>query len=168
MVRFSPLESWCYFRESLLEPKDKIMLQCIGEVRCEQGFSIGTWYKGYNVLGELEWVYISGLMGSKSKNQIMNRRIFSQGVGEYQFLFRFLYGEPSAKSQWEKVWLNDRKFNFVIFVVWSALIVDRWLVVAWGENSTFGLADVPGFVERWDAGWAQQRKRSCDHKGGGL
>ena len=38
---------------------------------------------------------------------------------------------------------------FVIFVVWSALIFSRWLMVAWGKKSSFGLTEifsVPGLV----------------------
>ena len=67
-----------------MKSKDKIMLQCFREVKCEQGFTTGIQYKGYNVLGELEWVYISGLMDNKLKNQIVSRR-----TGENGFVFRF-------------------------------------------------------------------------------
>ena len=31
---------------------------------------------------------------------------------------------------------------FVIFVVWSALIFSRWLMVAWGKKSSFGLTEI--------------------------
>ena len=44
---------------------------------------------------------------------------------------------------------RDRRFNFFIFVVWSALIFRRWLMVAWGKKSSFGLTEifsVPGLV----------------------
>ena len=41
---------------------------------------------------------------------------------------------------------RDRRFNFVIFVVWSSLIVDRWLVVAWGENSFLRLAEISSLM----------------------
>ena len=37
---------------------------------------------------------------------------------------------------------RDRRFNFVIFVVWNALIVDSDLVVAWGEKSCLGLTEI--------------------------
>ena len=64
------------------------------EVKCEQGFTTGIWYTmEYNDLDELEWVYISGLRGSKSKNQIMNRRIVSRWAEKHVFVFRFWYGE---------------------------------------------------------------------------
>ena len=29
---------------------------------------------------------------------------------------------------------RDRKPNFVIFVVWNALIVSEWVVLAWRES----------------------------------
>ena len=32
-----------------MESKDKIMWECIKEVKCEQGFTTGIWNKGYNV-----------------------------------------------------------------------------------------------------------------------
>ena len=41
---------------------------------------------------------------------------------------------------------GDRRFNFVIFVVWSAIIVGRWLVVAWGGNSCFSPAEISSLV----------------------
>ena len=41
---------------------------------------------------------------------------------------------------------RDRRFNVVIFMVWSALIVGRWLVVAWGEKYCFGLAEISSLV----------------------
>ena len=85
------------------------------------GFSTGIWYNGYNVLGELEWVYISGLMGSKSKNQIMNRRVFSRGQENVYLLFYSDMVNPLLKTNRRR----DRRV-FFFFVVWSALIVDRW------------------------------------------
>ena len=41
---------------------------------------------------------------------------------------------------------RDRRFNVVIFMVWSALIVGRWLVVAWGEKYCFALAEISSLV----------------------
>ena len=41
---------------------------------------------------------------------------------------------------------RDRRLNFVIFVVSSALIIDKWWVVAWGENSCFGLTKVSSLM----------------------
>ena len=129
------------------------------------GFHI--WYKGYNVLGDLEWVYISGLMSSKSKNQIMNRRIFSRGIEKIWICFSILIWWTLCRKTMRG---ETKDFIFVILVVWSALIVDEWLVVAWGEKSCFGLAEISSlmflvFVQGWGAGWFQQKKRCCDHKG---
>ena len=50
---------------------------------------------------------------------------------------------------------ETKDFIFVILVVWSALIVE-WLVVAWGEKSCFGLAEISSlmflvFVQGWGA-----------------
>ena len=75
---------------------------------------------------------------------------------------------------------GDRRFNFVIFVVWSAIIVGRWLVVAWGGNSYFSLAGISSlvFVVLFKEGTQSKFrvsslgnlwcKRCCDHKGGAL
>ena len=41
---------------------------------------------------------------------------------------------------------RDRRFNFVIFVVWSALIVGRLVVVTWGRKSCFRLAEISSLV----------------------
>ena len=41
---------------------------------------------------------------------------------------------------------RDRRFNFVSFVIWGALIVGRWLMMAWGEKSCFGLAEISFLV----------------------
>ena len=73
---------------------------------------------------------------------------------------------------------GDRRFNFVIFVVWSAIIVGRWLVVAWGGNSCFSLAEISSlvFLVLFKEGTQSKfrvsslgglwNKRRCDHKGG--
>ena len=42
---------------------------------------------------------------------------------------------------------RDRRFKFVIFLVWSALIVNSWLVVNSLASAWLNLIfDVPGFV----------------------
>ena len=41
---------------------------------------------------------------------------------------------------------RDRRPNFVIFVVWSALIVGRWVVVARSRKSCLGPAEISSFV----------------------
>ena len=40
----------------------------------------------------------------------------------------------------------DIRPNFVIFVVWSALIVGKWVVVAWSRKSYVELAEIISFV----------------------
>ena len=42
--------------------------------------------------------------------------------------------------------LRERKPNFVIFVIRGALIVSRWMVVAWSRKSSLGLAEISSFV----------------------
>ena len=44
-------------------------------------------------------------------------------TAEHIFVFQFWYCELSVKNQWGR----DRNPNFVIFVVWSALIVSGWV-----------------------------------------
>ena len=75
---------------------------------------------------------------------------------------------------------GDKRFNFVIFVVWSTIIVGRWLVVAWGGHSCFSLAEMSFLVFlvlfkevtkgefRVSSLGGLWRKRCCDHNGGTL
>ena len=41
---------------------------------------------------------------------------------------------------------RDRRPNFVIFVIWTALIVGGWVVVAWSRKSCLGPAEISSFV----------------------
>ena len=41
---------------------------------------------------------------------------------------------------------RDRRPNFVIFVVWSVLIVGWWVVVAWSRNFYLGPPESSFFV----------------------
>ena len=50
-----------------MESKDKIMLNCIREVKYKQGFTEGTWYYVYNSLGVTLSTCSSGIMVSTSK-----------------------------------------------------------------------------------------------------
>ena len=36
--------------------------------------------------------------------------------------------------------------NFVICLVWSALIVDGWMVLEWSRNSCLGSAEIASFM----------------------
>ena len=42
--------------------------------------------------------------------------------------------------------MRDRKPNFVIFVIWSALIAGGWVVVACSRKSCLGPAEFASFV----------------------
>ena len=48
--------------------------------------------------------------------------------------------EPLLKTR------ADRRTNFVIFVVWSALIVGGWVVVVWGRKFCLGSTEISSFV----------------------
>ena len=41
---------------------------------------------------------------------------------------------------------GNRRVNFLLFVVWSAFVVDRWLVVAWTVKSCFVLAEISSLM----------------------
>ena len=41
---------------------------------------------------------------------------------------------------------RNRTVNFLLFVVGSALVVDRWLVVAWTETSCFVLVEISSLM----------------------
>ena len=56
----------------------------------------------------------------------MNRWIFLRGQKNTDLFFDSDLVNPLLKTNGRR----DRGFSLVIFVVWSALIVDRWLVVA--------------------------------------
>ena len=49
-----------------------------------------------------------------------------------------------VKLMWKKQWgrERDRAPHFVIFVVWSALVVGGWVVAAWGKKSYLGPAEI--------------------------
>ena len=61
-----------------MEPKDKIMLQYFKGVKCKQGFTTRIWYIPNNVLGEIRWGYINGLMSSMPKFQFGDWQTVSQ------------------------------------------------------------------------------------------
>ena len=75
---------------------------------------------------------------------------------------------------------RDRRFNFVIFVVWRALIVGRWLVEDCGGNYCFRLAEISPWVflvffEEGTQGESRvsflgglRSTRYCDRKGGAV
>ena len=41
---------------------------------------------------------------------------------------------------------RDRKPNFVIFVVWNALIVSEWVVLAWSRKSYLKPAEIASYL----------------------
>ena len=75
-------------------------------------------------------MYISDLMVNESKFQF-SVPILLPGSGKRRFVFQFQYCKLSVKNQWGR----DRRPNFVIFLVWRALIAGGWVMVAWSKNS---------------------------------
>ena len=43
-------------------------------------------------------------------------------------------------------WGRSRKSNVIVFVVWSALITGRWVVVTWSKKACLGPAEIPSFL----------------------
>ena len=62
--------------------------------------------------------------------------------GEYDLLFDVDILNLLLKNNGRR----DRGPHFVIFVVWSALIVNEWVVVAWGRKSYLGPDEISSFV----------------------
>ena len=84
---------------------------------------------GINVLGYHELMWFSNLVSNS----------------EYNFGGQGSYPE-GANKKISILTLKNRDPNFVIFLVWSALIVCGWIVVAWSRNSCLGPAEIASFV----------------------
>ena len=41
---------------------------------------------------------------------------------------------------------RDKRPNFVIFVVWSAVIIGGWVMVAWSRKYCLGWTEISSFV----------------------
>ena len=54
-------------------------------------------------------------MGSKSKNQIMNRRVFSRGQENVYLLFYSDMVNPLLKTNGRREGETERRFNFFFF-----------------------------------------------------
>ena len=72
-----------------MESKDKIMWQCIREVKCEQGLTTGIWYKGYQnrrtKMRIPQWP--NGQQVKVANHYSVDG--FPGGRGEYGFAFQF-------------------------------------------------------------------------------
>ena len=75
-------------------------------------------------------------MGSNLEYIFGGQGSFSEGVDK-KFVSKL-----SVKNQWGR----ERESNYVIFLVWSALIVGGGMVVAWSRNSCLGPAEIASFV----------------------
>ena len=70
-----------------------------------------------------------------------DRRSFP-GEGNMYLLFNSDIMNLLLKTNGER----NRRPNFVIFVVWSTLIVGGWVLVAWSLKSCLGPAEIASFV----------------------
>ena len=71
-----------------MEFKDKIMLHCFRELKCQQGFTPEIRYQVYNVLGQHEQTCFSGRMVIKSDINTKGPRSFP-AKGKHVFTFQF-------------------------------------------------------------------------------
>ena len=105
--------------------EDKTMLHCFREiVKRQQGFTPGIRYQLYNSLGQLKQTCASGQMVNKSDINSSRPKYFP-GQGKHTLLF---------SSDIVNLQLNinvgrDRRSSFVIFVIWSTLIVGELVLV---------------------------------------
>ena len=76
-----------------------------------------------------------------SKSEFKSRDRFPGGES-----INFLFNSDIANLLLKTNEGRDRRSYFVIFVVWSALIVGGCVVVAWGRKSCLWLAAISSFV----------------------
>ena len=74
------------------------------------------------------------------ERQFSALRLFPKG----EDMIFFWYGETYVKKNSEGE--RERAPYFVIFVVWSALVVGGWVVAAWGKKSYLGSAEISSTV----------------------
>ena len=56
--------------------------------------------------------------------------------------YDLLFNVDMVDLLWGEGGRRDRTPHFVIFVVWSAVVVSWWVVAAWGKKSHLGLAEI--------------------------
>ena len=86
-------------------------------------------------------MYVNGLMVSRSKLQFSDPSS-SPGGKKMDLLFNSEKVNLLFKTNGGR----DRRSNFFILVVWSALIVGKWVVVVWSRKSCLGPAEISSFV----------------------
>ena len=69
--------------------KNKIMLYCFREEKCEEGFTTGIRYYLYNALDSLDSMCSNDLMVGASEFMYSNPRSFPGRAG-YEFTFQFI------------------------------------------------------------------------------
>ena len=98
---------------------------------------------GINVLGYHELMWFSNSV-STSEYNFGGQGSYPEGANKkisILTLKNFL-----LKKEWGGVGGRGGDPNFFIFLVWSALIVCGWIVVAWSRNSCLGPAKIASFV----------------------
>ena len=141
--------------------KEKIMLYCFREVKCEQGFTPWIWYYQYDVLCLTIWTYIIVLMDSKSGISCSSsgsfpwdRRLWIFPSGGYEFSLQFFI-RVLTKKQWVgnkrkrfygKMWWNvlrggaayENHMRFSMYDGPMVMSVNIWCILDW----IVGLAEI--------------------------
>ena len=81
---------------------------------------------------------LSGLIDSNLEYNFGSPGFFPDGVNKSLFF--------NSDIKKKKQWGRGREPNFVIFLVWNALIVGRWMVVAWSRDSCLGPTEITTLV----------------------
>ena len=95
------------------------------------------------ILGKVncnECTLVASWLANQSSNSVVQDR--SPGGEDMDLLFNSDIVNLLLKTNGGR----HRKPNFVIFVVWSAVIVDGWIVVAWSRKSCLGPAEISSFM----------------------
>ena len=98
---------------------------------------------------------VSQWCSGKHARVLIQRSGIVSPKGEIWFAFNVWYSESFAKEN-----NGGRHITpHFIFMVWSAVVVGGWLMVAWGRKSYLGPAEISSIVCDWlnskmrDAGW---------------
>ena len=122
-----------------VEFKDKIVSNYSKEVEWQQGITTGIRFYAYSVLEYSRLLCHNGVVVSMSEFK-------SSGLGslpesdKYDLLLNVWYSE---------FFIKEKQVPHFILVVWSVVVVDGYLIAAWGESLIQGrlkshLLCVPG------------------------
>ena len=74
-------------------------------------------------------------------------------------MVNLLWGEGGGGGEGRR----DRTPNFVIFVVWSAVVVSWWVVAAWDKKSHLGLAEISSIACLVHSGMGGGQRQLSDY-----